>query len=238
MNPLRSKTTHMTAPSQPSEFHPLRFWARIIGIVGLVLGLSLAFSRYLSITLPKPELPVYATVEEDLEATERLGQQVRFSELKGKVIVVAYLYTQCPHGCAAVTAQLQKLNAQYAKHGGLHLLSVAIQPERDRVELLKAYADAVGAVEGSPWWFITGERQKLWDFMTKQVGMSEAKPIPEEERITPDDEYEHDLRIALIDRQGRVRGYYAVFHPQPEIAALMCERLHEHVHQLLGNPHS
>ena len=30
----------------------------------------------------------------------------------------------------------------------------------------------------------------------------------------------------------------AVFHPQPEIAALMAERLHDHVHQLLDHPHS
>jgi len=219
------------------EFNPTRFWVRIALIIGLVVGLSLFYGRYLNRMLPKPELPVFATIREDLTATERSGRQVRFSELKGKVVVAAYLYTQCPHGCAAVTAQLQKLNQEFATHPGLQLLSVAIQPERDNVALLKAYAEAVGATEKSPWWFITGERQKLWDFMTQEVGMTPAKVIPVDERITPDDEYEHDLRIALIDEQGRVRGYYAVFHPQTEIASLMAERLHEHVHQLLDHPH-
>ena len=222
----------------PAEFRPVRFWLCMGGVIVLVATLSLAYSRFLATALPKPELPVFATVQRDLEATERSGRPVRFSELKGKVVVAAYLYTQCPHGCAAVTAQLQKLNQEFATHPGIQLLSVAIQPERDNVALLKSYADAVGATENSPWWFITGDRQKLWDFMTKEIGMVPAQPIPPDERIIPEDEYEHDLRIALLDGQGRVRGYYAVFHPQPEIASLMCERLHEHVHQLLDHPHS
>jgi len=216
----------------------VRFWLLIGGVIVLVISLSVAYSRFLQTALPKAELPVFATVKSDLEATERSGKTVHFSDLKGKVIVAAYLYTQCPHGCAAVTAQLQKLNQEFTTHPGIQLLSVAIQPERDSVAMLKGYAEAVGATEKSPWWFITGDRQKLWDFMTKEVGMVPAKLIPEDERITPEDQYEHDLRIALLDGQGRVRGYYAVFHPQPEIASLMAERLHDHVHQLLDHPHS
>ncbi len=232
-------TPPLPSPAEaPAPFNPLRFWLLMGGFIMIIVALSWAYSRFLQQALPKAELPVFATVKEDLQATERSGQTVHFSDLKGKVVVAAYLYTQCPHGCAAVTAQLQKLNEEFATHPGIQLLSVAIQPERDNVALLKAYAEAVGARDNSPWWFVTGERQKLWDFMTEQLGMTAAKPIPEEERITPDDLYEHDLRIALIDGQGRVRGYYAVFHPQPEVAKLMAERLHEHVHQLLGDEHS
>lgn len=234
MNPPSAVVSKPEAPG----FNPVRFWLLVGAAVVGVAGFSLAYARFLQSALPRAELPVYATVKTDLEATERSGRTVRFSELRGRVVVAAYLYTQCPHGCAAVTAQMQRLNQEFATHPGLQLLSVAIQPERDNVALLKAYADAVGATEKSPWWFITGERQKLWDFMTDEIGMTAAKLIPEDERITPDDLYEHDLRIALIDAQGRVRGYYAVFHPQPEVAKLMCERLHEHVHQLLGVDHS
>lgn len=224
--------------TSPPGFRPVRFWLFISGGIMLVLGMSFLSGRLLEVAVPRQPLPVLSTVKGDLEATERSGKTVRFSELKGKVIVAAYLYTQCPHGCAAVTAQLQKLNQEFATNPGIQLLSVAIQPERDSVAMLKGYADAVGATATSPWWFITGDRQMLWDFMTQEIGMVPAKLIPIEERITAEDQYEHDLRIALLDGQSRVRGYYAVFHPQPEVAALMCERLHEHVHQLLDQPHS
>jgi len=42
----------------------------------------------------------------------------------------------------------------------------------------------------------------------------------------------------LLDPQGRVRGYYAVFHPQPEIATHMAEKLTRDVQRLLDDPSS
>lgn len=225
----------MSAPHDhpPAPFSPVRFWLVVGGVIVVVLGLSALLTRHFRSLQPRAELPVYREIPGDLTATERSGATVRFSDLRGKVVVAAYLYTQCPHGCAAITGQFQQLLREHGGDPRFQLLSVAIQPERDSVALLKAYAEAVGATETSPWWFVTGDRQTLWDFMTDQVGMTPAKLIPEDERITPDDQYEHDLRIALIDPRGRVRGYYSVFHPQPEIAALMCTRLREHVRQLL-----
>jgi cytochrome oxidase Cu insertion factor (SCO1/SenC/PrrC family) len=220
------------------EFHPWRFWMMTGSVIACLIGLSALAGKLLDDSLPAQPLPILATIKRDLEATERLGQTVRFSQLRGKVVVCAYLYTLCPHGCAAVTAQMQKLHQEFAQHSGLHLLSVAVQPGRDNVSMLKGYAEAVGVGNASSWWFITGQQDQLWDFMTQDVGMTPSKLIPEDERMTPDDQYEHDLRIALIDPEGRVRGYYAVFHPQAEIATLMCERLHQHVHQLLKTPHS
>ena len=225
----------MTTPATRPSPVPSRLWLRLALVAGLVAA-SLLYGRFMDRLLPRPELPVLAVINGDLAATERSGKSVRFSDLRGKVVVAAYLYTLCPHGCAAVTAELQKLHAEFGGHPRLHLLSVALQPERDTTAQLSAYAEAVGARADSPWWFITGDRRQLWDFMTREVGLAPAKPIPEEERLTPDDTDEHALRIALIDDRGRVRGYYAVFHPQPEIAALMVERLHAHLEQLLEAP--
>jgi hypothetical protein len=72
--------------------------------------------------------------------------------------------------------------------------------------------------------------------MTNELKLEPAKAIPEDERVNPLDLFEHDLRIVLIDRQSRVRGYYSVFHPEPEIAALMCERLFKDTERLLNHP--
>jgi len=213
-----------------------RFLALILGFIILAVGMCLGASWMFERTLPATSFPIITTVKGDLVATERSGRTVRFSDLKGKVVVCAYLYTVCPHGCAAITAQMQELLKRFGDHADFQLLSVAIHPDRDTPALLSSYAEAVGAKANSPWWFVTGEQKGLWDFMTKELHLEEAKPIPEDERINPMDHYEHDLRIVLIDRQGRVRRYYSVFHPQPEIAALMCERLPQDVQRLLEHP--
>lgn len=211
-------------------------WVRITLCIGLAIAGSLFFGRVVNQTLPQKPLPVVAQIEGDLEVTERGGQMVKLSALRGKVTVMACLYTVCPHGCAAVVAQMQKLNAAHRTRSDFHLVSLAVAPERDTPGFLKAYAEGVGAKPEDPWWFITGEQQKIWDYMTHELQLQAPQPIPEEKRVNPLDFYEHDLRLVLIDRQGRVRGFYSVFHSQPEIAELMTEQLGRDVQRLLDHP--
>lgn len=211
-------------------------WVRMGLGIGMALAGVLVLGHYARQALPKPPLPIVAHIQGDLEATERSGQKVHLSALRGKVCVMSCLYTVCPHGCAAVVAQMQKLNAAYRERSDFHLVSLAVAPERDTSGFLKAYAEGVGAKPEDPWWFVTGEQQRIWDYMSHELQLQAPAPIPEEKRINPLDLYEHDLRMVLIDRQGRVRGYYAVFHPQSEIAALMVEKLDRDVQLLLDNP--
>ena len=72
--------------------------------------------------------------------------------------------------------------------------------------------------------------------MDTQLRLTPAVPIPPEARLNPLDTHEHDLRVVLIDRSGRLRGYYSVFHPQEEIAKLMQENLEADTLALLDSP--
>jgi len=211
-------------------------WVRMVLCIGMAIAGVLVLGHYARQALPQAPLPVVTQIKGDLEATERSGQTVKLSALRGKVTVMACLYTVCPHGCAAVVAQMQKLNTAYRTRPDFHLVSLAVAPERDTSGFLKAYAEGVGARPEDPWWFVTGEQQRIWDYMTYDLQLQHPLPIPEEKRINPLDLYEHDLRMVLIDRQGRVRGYYAVFHPQAEIATLMTEKLSRDLQRLLDNP--
>jgi cytochrome oxidase Cu insertion factor (SCO1/SenC/PrrC family) len=227
-----------TAATQP--FSPMRFYA-FIGVFVLVVVLA-SVSAHLSLQkrfLHLDEPPkILSQIKGDLQATERSGQAVQLSSLRGKVIVVAYIYTICPHGCAAVVDRMQKLLREFGPRPDFHLVSIAVVPERDTPEFFRAYAEGIGVKPSDPWWFITGERQRLWDFMSSELKLEPAKDIPVKERLNPFDLYEHDLRIVLVDRVGQVRGYYSVFHPEPEIASLMGEKLQNDVRLLLDQPKS
>lgn len=177
--------------------------------------------------------PILYRITGDLEATERSGKTVRMSELKGKVYVCAYVYTVCPHGCAAVIGEMLKLKKMFGDRPDFQLVSLAVLPKQDTPEFFRSYADGLQLKPSDPWWFLSGDQQKIWDFMTNDLKFGPAVEIPEEERLNPLDLYAHDLRIALVDRAGHVRGYYAVFHPQPEIASLMCEKLQSDVRLVL-----
>jgi cytochrome oxidase Cu insertion factor (SCO1/SenC/PrrC family) len=222
-------------PAAPPAASQRGVWWLLIVVAGLVLA-SVLFGRVLDQVLPQPKLPVLGSIVNDLRATERSGQEVKLSDLRGKVVVCAYLYTICPHGCAAVVGQMQKLQHDFGQRPDFHQVSITVVPDRDTPAVLSTYAEAMGVKPGDPWWFITGARDPLINFMTNDLKLQPCKVIPPEERLNPLDVFSHDLRIVVIDRHGQVRGYYEVFHPQPEIAQVMCEKLQRDVRTLLDHP--
>lgn len=213
-----------------------RFWIFIAVIIAIGITGSVMMNRLLEAAVPHRAPPVYTTIASDLVGTERSGREVRVSELKGKVMACAYLYTVCPHGCAAVVQQMQKLHTDFGARPDFYQLSIAVAPDRDTPAMLSSFAEALGVKPEDHWWFITGQRQPLVSFVTSELKLNPCRFIPPEERLNPSDAFEHDLRIVLIDRKGQVRGYYDVFHPQPEIAELMCQRLHADTRLLLDHP--
>lgn len=217
-------------------FVPWKFWGALIGGMAGVLALLILAGRLIDEGRPAGQLPSYATIVGELTATNRDGNDVKFSALRGKVFTCAYLYTVCPHGCAAVVGQMMKLQRAYGPRPDFHQVSVTVAPEHDTPSFLNTYAEGLGLRPGDPWWFVTGDQRRLWSFMDNELKLTSAKPIPPDERLNPLDLYQHDLRIVLIDRQGRVRGYYEVFHAQSEIAQLMSDKLQRDVRTLLDHP--
>lgn len=129
-----------------------------------------------------------------------------------------------------------KLNERFRGNPDFHQISIAVIPERDSPELFKAHAEALEVRPTDPWWFLTGKREDMEQFMVEGLKLERPKPIPPEERLNPLDLYEHDLRIVLVDRRGTIRGYYSVFDPSDELAKLMREKLQRDVQRLLENP--
>ena len=206
------------------------------GLIAVMVLACILFGNVLDSTLPRPKLSVYGTITEDLETVERSGKIERLSSLRGKVFTCAYLYTVCPHGCSAVMGQMMRLHQRFGTRPDFHQVSVTVAPESDTPPFLENYAKAMGIKPTDPWWFLGGDQTQLWGFMQKQLLLEPSKFIPPASRLNPLDSYEHDLRIVLIDRRGRIRGYYSVFHPQADVARLMCERLQRDTEALLGNP--
>lgn len=190
--------------------------------------------------VPVPSLataiPVLGKVSGDLQGVERMGRDIRFSELSGKVTVLSHLYTVCPHGSKAVIEAMRGLNDEFGASPDFHQFSMSAATERETPEFFRTYAEVIGVGKKAPWWFVTVERPQLNAFTQNQLGLKPSKLIPEEERLNVFDLYENDLRLVLLDRQGQVRGRYQVFHPDAEIGASSVEMLRRDVRQLLNEP--
>ena len=100
-----------------------------------------------------------------------------------------------------MTTQMQKL--QESLPVDIEFVSFSVDPLRDTPEVLARYAKQLNA-DPVRWMFLTGERQKLYDLSSKgfKLALDDSQGT-ETEPIT------HSSRFVLIDREGRILGYYS-----------------------------
>jgi cytochrome oxidase Cu insertion factor (SCO1/SenC/PrrC family) len=131
------------------------------------------------------------------------GQRVTHADLRGKVWVASFLFTRCCTGCPQVSANLARL--QQDLPDGVMLVSFSVDPEHDTPAVLKTYAEDHGA-DPKRWWLLTGEREPLYRLIQQSfhLGVEENQGAAR----TPGNEVTHSTRLVLVDRQGRIRGYF------------------------------
>jgi cytochrome oxidase Cu insertion factor (SCO1/SenC/PrrC family) len=181
----------------------------------------------------KSQLPVLRQLSEPFSALDRSGEEKDLASLEGKAVVLAYTYTRCPHGCAGVAAQMLKIRDAFAGRAEVHLVSLAVWPEIDSAPVLQAFAESIGVKANDPWWWLSTDRKRTWDYLTQKVGFEACREVPLDERLNPEDVVLHDLRAVLIDPKRRVRAFYSLMHPQTEVAQLALEKLQRDLETVL-----
>jgi protein SCO1/2 len=130
------------------------------------------------------------------------GKRFDLATLRGKVVVVSFVYTTCNGVCPATTQTLRGIQQalQEAKLWGssVQFVSITLDPTRDTPEVLKRYAELFGA-EPAGWRFLTGPPHKV-EAVIAAWGMW-AKP-----GVTGI--IDHPSRIFLLDTLGREREIY------------------------------
>ncbi len=228
----------MSTSAIPAPRFPWRLYAAVAGIALAVAGGSWFFRHKL---LAQPgrstaALPVLGTVEGDLRGTDAAGSAISFSESKGHVTACSYLFTKCPHGCSQVFTVMRELRDTFGQRPDFRLASVAVLPDLDPPSFLKDFAASQGVAPDDPWTFLSGtQRQTVWSFMHTGLGLEMTRETPEGERLSQCDYCEHDLRIVLIDRHQRIRGYYQVMNPNTEARELIKTRLFQDTRLLLDS---
>jgi cytochrome oxidase Cu insertion factor (SCO1/SenC/PrrC family)/cytochrome c2 len=91
------------------------------------------------------------------------GKTLKFYDdvIKGKMVLVSFIYTNCPDICPLTTARIAQVAEKLGDMVGrdLFLVSLTVDPERDTPERLKSFATAFGA--GPGWLFLTGKPEDI-----------------------------------------------------------------------------
>ncbi|HKK07071.1 MAG TPA: SCO family protein [Gammaproteobacteria bacterium] len=82
----------------------------------------------------------------DVLLEDQAGRRFRLSDLRGRPVVVEFIYTRCTSYCVALGNAFQQIQRAVLKDGlQVSLLSVSFDPDHDSVPRLAAYARRYGA---------------------------------------------------------------------------------------------
>lgn len=215
----------------------LAAWPSLVDRLTRVFGRSGALNRTEG-ALEK--LDVYGRVPE-FSLTERSGRQLTLADLRGKVWVANFIYTQCTETCPIQTAQLARVQAEFTGEESLRLVSITVDPERDTPAALSRYAERYGA-HPDRWLFLTGDKRAIYRLAKEGFSLGVVDPddqAPTSRHLplfgpTPALATHgskglviHSARLVLVDRQARIRAYHL---PNDEHSL---RRLRENVRLLL-----
>ena len=166
---------------------------------GMVLLVVLGLAQVDQAAAESERLPILGSAP-DFTLTNQDGAPLALSELHGKVVVVSFIFTRCPGPCPLLTAKLVGIQKQLGDAFGkdVFFLSVTVDPEHDRPEVLKRYADAMGC-DLSGWAFLTGTAAQVRD-VTRQYGVFHQQQAS--------GNVDHNVLTSLIDRSGQLRVQY------------------------------
>ncbi len=130
------------------------------------------------------------------------GKPFDLVALRGKVVLVSFVYTTCTGVCPATTQSLKGIQKglQDARLWGtsVEFVSITLDPKRDTPAVLARYARLFGA-DAAAWHFLGGPPEEVnaaiaaWGMWVK---------------TTPAGALDHPSRIFLLDPRGHEREIY------------------------------
>jgi protein SCO1/2 len=152
------------------------------------------------------------------------GKSFDSATLRGKVVVVNFIFTTCTDVCPLFTAHFAQLQRalKNGPAGDLYFVSITTDPEVDSPKVLKSYALRYG-VDFQNWAFLTGTEAQM-----KQVWKGFGVRVVHKGRGL----VQHTSLTTVIDREGVRRFNYfgekwQLKDLQQDIAALLAKK-HNH----------
>jgi protein SCO1/2 len=150
-------------------------------------------------TEPQPgaEVPDVKLVNQD-------GKRISTRQFKGRALVITFIYTRCPlpDYCPLMSANFAQLNAALESDAEARkktrLLSVTLDPEFDKPEVLKSYGATYTGGKFDNWDFATGdpaEVRRFAEFFGLMYKAESGQVI-------------HSLRTAIVTPDGKLYKVY------------------------------
>lgn len=198
-------------------------WLVLGGIAAFVLSLFIFFSPLVGLVQHRFNyLPYYGQKETVLVQREgksvvdtiyaeippfsfidRYGKPFTQNDVQGKIIIADFFFTKCTTICPRMSINMQQLQLKLTDEAykDVVFLSHTVDPEHDTPAVLDAYARTLEA-DPTRWKFLTGNAVDIYRMGNTGYLLSAL------EDSTSAEQFVHDGRFVLVDKQRHIRGYY------------------------------
>ena len=183
--------------------------AKIALVVIASLALAIAIVAFRHRAALREPLPVLARID-GFSLYDQRGKSVKLSDLGGQVWVADFIFTGCQAACPMLTSRMRSLQRHIEEREGalgrelpVRLVSFSVDPEVDTPDKLLAYAAKWGADERR-WLFLTGSLEEMNRAVTRGMKI----PFEKGGADTAAFDVMHGERLVVVDKMGRIRGYF------------------------------
>lgn len=148
----------------------------------------------------------------DFKVVDQNNNTITGNTFKTKILIVNFFFTRCPGICPKMTSQLNRVQESFITKEDLQILSFTVDPDFDKPEILKKYAQKYAVRDGR--WYLATTDSQLDVF---NLGFHGFK-VPSDTV----DKFLHSEKILLVDKEKHIRGFYTGTN-QKEIDRLITE---------------
>lgn len=195
-----------------SRHRPLRAAALAIALSVLATGIVAAQStdNEAEAAAIRASQAAIGTRTSDLTLVDAAGRPLRLGDLRGRPVVVSFVFTNCYVVCSGLTLHLRdvvRIARETLGARSFEVLTVGFDSEHDTPERMRAYARDRG-ISDANWHFVGGDPVTVRR-LTDELGFTWA-PSPRG--------FDHVTQVTLLDGDGAVAGqvYGEAFQP-PEL---------------------
>ena len=173
------------------------FWVFFCSLA-FIVPLYKAVNRQLPEPLPVMyKAPNFELITED-------GHKLKESDMRGKVYLSSFFFSNCPTTCPKNLATMQKIQKRIKGLGTkVSILSFSVDPENDSPKVLFKVARKWKA-NPFVWKFLTGEKDHIKEILVDGFKV----PVGDKEYSKSIYDIAHSEKLVLVDQQGFIRGYY------------------------------
>jgi protein SCO1/2 len=155
----------------------------------------------------------------DFQLQDQFDRPIRLSDQRGKVVVLTFLYTNCPDACPIITERLHQAYGQLGPDSTkISILAVTVDPAHDTIAQVRTYSTSKDMMD--KWHFLVGTPTTLgpvWraygidavnldDQAAQARVVAASSSVPTPTALPAAGLVDHSSPLFIIDRSGKARA--------------------------------